>query len=82
MVNPCLTTVFTAFDIGTVTLPATHGVLTQKAGERIETAFNEPAHSEGTEVNSQSICGAISYSVVYRADDSAQTLVTVEEVTP
>jgi hypothetical protein len=79
--DPCLTTSFTAFTIGTVTPPATHGVITQKAGQTIETNFNEPAHSAGTAVGSQSICGAVTYSVVKRADGAAQTLVTVQTVT-
>jgi GTP:adenosylcobinamide-phosphate guanylyltransferase len=80
--DPCLTTVIAPFTIGTVASGASHGVITQEAGQVIETTFTEPAHSEGTAVGSQSICGAISYTVTKRADGAAQTLVTISTVTP
>mgnify|MGYP000881288913 CR=1 FL=1 len=81
MVDPCLTTVITPFTIGTVGAGASHGTITQEAGQVIETQFNEPDDSAGTAVGDQSICGPKTYTIVNRADGSAQTLVTLTTVT-
>ena len=59
--DPCLTTVITPFTIGTVGVGESYGTITQKAGVVVETDFSEPAHSEGTAVGNQAICGAITY---------------------
>jgi len=37
VVDPCLTTVISPFTIGTVTAPMTYGVITQEAGQTINT---------------------------------------------
>ena len=63
--DPCLTTVFTTFDLNSGNL------ITQEAGVSVDTVFNEPDDSAGTAVGDQSICGPKTYQVVYRADDSA-----------
>ena len=73
--DPCLTTTITSFDINV------GNSITQEAGVVVENQFNEPDDSAGTAVGDQSICGPKTYSVVYAADDSAQTLVTVETIT-
>ena len=71
VIDPCLTTVIDPFVINNIT---------QEAGVSVDTVFNEPDDSAGTAVGDQSICGPKTYSVVYRADDSAQTLITIETI--
>ena len=69
--DPCLTTVIDPFVINNIT---------QEAGVSIDTVFDEPDDSAGSAVGDQSICGPKTYEVVYRADDSAQTLITIETI--
>jgi hypothetical protein len=76
VIDPCLTTVITDFDI------ITDNIITQEAGVSVDTVFDEPDDSAGTAVGDQSICGPKTYEVVYRADNSAQTLITIVEITP
>ena len=75
MTDPCLTTVITPFDLNV------DNIITQEAGVTVETPFNEPDDTAGTAVGDQSICGPKTYEVIYRTDGSAQTLITIVEVT-
>lgn len=75
MTNPCLTTEYIAFTIDAVS---------QEAGQTSYTTFTEPEHTEGQEVNDQSICGAITYTLVkydgVSDTESAQDFGFVENV--